>query len=82
MEVSALNPWSWREPEREGKRKGSYEEHQTDADFFSAAKCKKMTLELGDTTILHPTVRDTITAFVFSCRLTEKLLPSALCTSQ
>lgn len=64
------------------ERERCYEEHQTDAEFVSAAKFKRASLELGDTTILHPTAGDTITAFVFLCQVTEKLLPSALCASE
>lgn len=59
-----------------------YEKHQTDAEFVTAAKFKRVSLELGDTAILHPTAGDTITAFVFSCQPTEKLLPSTLCASE
>lgn len=65
--------------ERERERGECYEEHQTDAEFVTAAKFKRVSLEFGDTTILHLTAGDTITAFVFSCQLTEKLLPPALC---
>lgn len=56
--------------------------HQTDAEFVTAAKFKRVSLELGDTTILHPIARDTVTTFVFSCQLAEKLLPSASCSSK
>lgn len=63
-------------------REECYEKHQTDAEFVTAAKFKRASSELGDTTILHPTAGDTINAFVFSRQLTEKLLPSALCASE
>lgn len=59
-----------------------YEEHQTDAEFVTAAKFKRASSELGDIAILHLATGDTVTAFVFSCQVTEKLLPSTLCGSK
>lgn len=66
----ALNPRSWRKPK--GQR--SYEEHQTDAEFVTAAEFKGASLEPADTVILHPTAGDAITAFVCPRQPAEKLL--------